>query len=70
MSTIHSVIFNKSQWNKIKAKQELKKLGLKPIKHVDETLNYLRYRIVDPKEFKSFSTKNTNKGFKLIIGYY
>ena len=69
-STVHSVIFEKSYWTTQDARRELNKMGLKPIKHVDITKNYLRYRFVDPREFDHFITKNTNKHMKLVIGFY
>lgn len=74
MSSVQAVIFNKNKWTSEKARKWLDKHDFKPIKHVDKTLNYLRYRITDPKMYKSFSTisltKNRrDKGIKLVIGY-
>lgn len=69
-STIHSVMFERSYWTAPEARRELKKMGLTPIKHVDITKNFYRYRIVDPREFERFSIKNTSKHMKLVIGYY
>jgi hypothetical protein len=63
-------MFEKSYWSTADAKKELKKMGLTPIKRVDVTKNFYRYRIVDPREFERFSIKNTNKHMKLVIGYY
>jgi hypothetical protein len=48
----------------------LYKHNLKPIKGIDlYQPNYYRVRIIDPKEFKSFSTKVLPNGIHLILGY-
>ena len=46
-----------------------KKHKYKPIKRVDKTLNYLRYRLVEPNKFKNFIMKKTGIGINLVIGY-
>lgn len=75
-SELHSVVFKTNQqntWTTTKARAWLKKEGIKPIKHVDKTINSLRYRIVDPECFVSFSTKvvKTDMGIiNLVIGWY
>lgn len=69
-SALHSVIFEKKYWTTSEARRELKKMHKTPIKRVDETQNYYRYRIIDPKEFRYFRIKNTGKGMKLVIGFY
>jgi len=70
MSKIQSVIFNKSCWDPKNAEIWLYSHKLRPIKSVHETKNYYRYRIRDPKEFKSFMTKKTMKCLSLIIGFH
>ncbi len=76
MSEIHSVSFlAKGKWNATKARKWLKEHDLKPIKrvhkvYVDGKLTQLRYRIRDPKQFKSFSTKRIKPYINIIIGYY
>ncbi len=42
---IQAVIFSKSEWTANNAMKWLKLHGLKPIKRVHKTKNYLRYRI-------------------------
>jgi hypothetical protein len=69
VSEIQAVIFNKQVWNQNKAQQELKKMGLKPIKPVHETSNYLRYRLHDPSQYTHFVTKPNQNQFKLVIGF-
>ena len=46
-----------------------KKHKYKPIKRVDKTLNYLRYRLIEPNKFKNFIMKKTVISINLVIGY-
>ncbi len=64
---IQSVIFPKKKYSATKAKQWLKKKKLKPIKKVDKTINFLRYRIRQPK-YKKYITKKIPNGISLILG--
>ena len=76
MSEIHSISFlAKGGWTATKARKWLKEHDLKPIKRVDKVyvdgkLTQLRYRIKDPKQFKTFSTKRVKPHINIIIGYY
>ena len=78
MSEIHSISFltERGKWNTTKARRWLKKHNLTPIKRVDKVkvngiLTQLRYRIRNPQEFESFSTKKIPKeDINIIIGYY
>lgn len=59
-SRIQSVVFLTSRpntWTTTSSRAWLKKEGLRAIKRVDKTPNTLRYRIEDPKRFKTFRTK-------------
>jgi hypothetical protein len=73
MFEIHSVDFRHGYTPK-QAKQWLKKHNLKPIKPVhiivkNGITTSLRYRLVDPSEFKSFITKKIDGGnINLILG--
>lgn len=69
VSKVHSVIFEKQYYTATQARRKLKEMGFTPIKHVDITKSYLRYRIVDPNEFTRFITKSTGQGLKLVIGF-
>ncbi len=69
---IQSVIFKtngSNKWNPQKANKWLKDNKFKPIKGVHKTINSLRYRLVDPKCFKAFSTKVTKDDISLVVGF-
>jgi len=70
MSNVQAVLFNKHQWTATEARRCLKAHDYKPIKHVDITLNLLRYRIKQPssKERYRLQTLGTS-GIKLVLGY-
>lgn len=78
MSELHSVIFHKTaknNWTLLKTKKFLDEHKLKPIKKVHITykngkINTFRYRIRDPKIFKSFITKKTKYDVSFVIGFY
>lgn len=65
---IHSIIFESSKFTSTSARKWLKDHKYTPIKRVDKTTNYLRYRIRDPSLFKSFITKEISPGIKFVIG--
>jgi len=68
-STVQAVVFGKN-WTTKKARQWLKEKKWKPIKRVHITSGgFLRYRLRDPKQYKKFIWKSTNKGINLIIGF-
>ena len=64
---IQAVIFRSSVYDTKMARKWLKKYKLRAIKRVDKTKNYLRYRIREPSEFKSFRTKRLDN-IDLIFG--
>ncbi len=69
---IQAVIFSKSDWTTKDTIKWLKLHGLKPIKRVHKTKNYLRYRIVEPEQFTSYymyTLPNIN-GVKFVIGIW
>lgn len=75
-SEVHSIVFKNnppSKWTTKTAREWLDKHDFKRIKNVDRTKNSLRYRIVDPKCFKSFSTEVIEGKLgtiNLVIGWY
>jgi len=75
-SELHSVVFKTdppNRWTTETARAWLKDNDIKRLKGVDKTKNSLRYRIVDPKCFKSFSTqvvKSQMGTINLVIGWY
>lgn len=74
MSQIHSVIFGNSWGNEEHRIKWLKDHDLRPIKAVHITENkgekHYRYRIVDPKEFKRFTTEVIkDHDLSLVLGW-
>lgn len=80
MSELHSVVFKdmpNNTWTTKEAKAWLKHYKLKPIKRVDivkvdGVISQRRYRIKDPKLYKSFITKpvlSNGKHINLVIGF-
>jgi hypothetical protein len=55
---VHSIIFNKKKWTIPSSQKWVYDHGYKPIKNVDVTENYYRWRIRDPKLFKQFVIKD------------
>ena len=68
VTQVHSIIFDNSMFTPDTARKWLSKHNYKPIKHVDKTLHFLRYRIRDPALFKSFVTKEITPGIKIVFG--
>lgn len=69
MSEIQAIIFDNKKWTTMKAREWLKTHNFKPIKAVHRTLSYLRYRIRDPRKYKSFSLSKKIDGIRMVIGY-
>lgn len=68
MSSIQAIIFDNKIWTTTTARAWLKKHKHVPIKRVHKTLNYLRYRLIEPSKFKSFIMKRVDVGVKIVIG--
>jgi hypothetical protein len=64
---IQAVLFDKSKWTTLYAREYLKNHGLKPTKRVHVTDRYYRYRLIDPKENDKYFTKKFNNGISYII---
>ncbi len=75
-SELHSVVFKTdppNRWTTDTSRKWLKDHDIVRLKSVDKTKNSLRYRIVDPKCFKSFSTQVVQSDMgtiNLVIGWY
>lgn len=75
-SELHSVVFKTdppNRWTTETSRKWLKDHDIERLKSVDKTKNSLRYRIVDPKCFKSFSTQVVDSDMgtiNLVIGWY
>lgn len=64
---IQSIMFNNKKYDSKKARKWLKKYNYKPIKRVDKTKNYLRYRIREPNEKLEYRIISFNKDIKAVI---
>ena len=64
-----AIIFDNSIYNIFTARNWLRKHKYKPIKNVDKTLHYLRYRLIEPDEFKNYVTRDLGNGIQLILGF-
>ena len=73
---LHSVVFKTdapNRWTAKLARKWLKDHGIVRLKTLDKTKNSLRYRIVDPECFVSFTTKVVEGDMgtiNLVIGRY
>lgn len=71
-SQIQAVTFKKKDWDTKQARKWMKDHNLTPIKHVDITDNFYRYRITSPTLYKRYETKvvdHNGKEIHLIIGF-
>lgn len=65
---LQSVIFPKTSFTEEEAMLWLQENELEPIKPVDVTANFLRYRIAPPSDFDRFITQKLGNGIGLVIG--
>lgn len=65
---VHSIRFNKDKWTTSQARDWVDSHGFKRIKHVDNSKNFYRYRILPPEMFKSFITKKYDNGINIVFG--
>ena len=66
-TAIQSIMFEKNKYNTEKARKWLKKYNYKPIKRVDKTKNFLRYRIREPKKGTMYRTINFGDDIKSVV---
>lgn len=67
MPRVQAILFDRKYFTATKARKWLKEHDYKPIKRVDRTKNFLRYRIRSP--FDNFYTKKIkNDTIHLVIG--
>ena len=64
---IQSIIFEKKEFTTTQAREWLKKHSYKPIKRVDITENYLRYRITPPKKNKIYRLIEFGDDIKAVL---
>lgn len=69
-SEIQAVLFDRNYWDITHARQELNKMGFKPIKEVHITDKFLRYRIKNPENYERLRNRKTNKHIEFVIGFY
>lgn len=65
---VHSIIFKKNKWTIPSSQDWVYFHGYKPIKNVDITKNFYRWRIRDPSQFKQFVTKKIGNGIEIVFG--
>jgi len=65
---IQAIIFDNKIWTEKTAKKWLKEHGYVPIKPVHKTLNFLRYRLLDPSLFNRFIMRKLPNNIELVIG--
>ena len=64
---IQAVLFDNKIWTAPEARRWLKTHNLKPLKRVDKTERYLRYRITKPNPKSKYATKTTDKGVTFVL---
>lgn len=67
-SEVQSILFDKHKFTTSEARKWMKKHGFKPIKRVDETKAFYRYRQTDPDKYKYFRMKVT-PDIKFVLGF-
>lgn len=70
-STIQAIIFKNDKWTTKNAHSWLIKHGYHPIKRVDKTTHYLRYRISEPNKNSKYKLINIGRNgyIKAVIMY-
>ncbi len=66
---MQNVMFDRHLFTTRQAKEWMKIHNLKPIKHVDKTINYLRYRLREPRAGAHYNTKSITRGIKSVMIY-
>lgn len=69
MSEVHSILFNKNIWILKDAKRWLREHDYIPIKKVDITTNFYRFRIRDPKLYRTFRIIYIDYGIEFVLGF-
>ena len=67
MTGIHAVHFLKSRWTLKRTEKWLEKHNLIPIKDVDITDKFYRYRILPRSKKYNYITKKLSNGINLVI---
>lgn len=67
-SEIQSVLFSRKLYN-VKTSMSWMKQHRIPMKKLDITENYIRYRQKSPKKYKRFRMKQISKGVLFVLGW-
>ena len=67
MPKIQAIIFKINKWTPATALAWLKRHGHQPIKRVDKTPNYLRYRLIPQENFKKYFMKEITRAFRPVL---
>jgi len=67
-SKLHSVLFDKQYWTPKNSKEWLNSHDIKPIKPAHITAEKIRYRILNPKLFTKFVSKQLPNNITLVFG--
>lgn len=66
-TAIQAIIFEKENFKSQDARKWLTKHGYEPIKRVDKTKNYLRYRLTEPKKNGVYRTIDFGDDIKAVL---
>lgn len=69
MSYVQAVLFDKNKFTTEKCRRWLKSNNFEPLKRVDVTDNYYRYRIIEPDDNHKYRVKKIDDKIKFIIGF-
>ena len=67
--TIQAVLFDRGVWDTKHARAFLARHGMRPIKPVHKTDNYLRYRLLEPVHGARYRIVDAGQGVKYIMEY-
>lgn len=65
---VQAVLFNNEIYTALSARRWLKRHNFEPIKKVDKTTRFLRYRIVEPNDKDIYRFKHITDDIHFIIG--
>ena len=69
MSQIQAILFDKSAFSTEDCRRWLRAHDYSPVKRVDVTPNWYRYRLAEPTTRYVYRTKQISDHISLIIGY-
>lgn len=69
-SDIQALLFDRKYWTTLKCRNWMAAHKIKAIDKVEQTENFLRYKINDSDKFESFTVKKTDNHMDIVIGFY